>query len=124
MGGRKITRKNGLRHAACILASAVVILAAPLSPVFAAPGDIQFERNGADEGTEGFPPAIFPHWVHRIRYRCDSCHSDLFKMERGSATVSMEIIGRGESCGQCHNGTEAFGVDFENCARCHTTPGD
>lgn len=106
---------------ACAIFLALVL---PGQAGYAAPGDIQFQREGVEAGAEGFPAAIFPHWVHRIRYRCDACHAETFKMERGSSEVSMEIIGRGESCGQCHNGTEAFDVDFQNCVRCHKPPAE
>lgn len=26
---------------------------------------------------EGMPPVVFPHWFHRIRFRCKVCHSEL-----------------------------------------------
>jgi len=76
-------------------------------------GDIIFSRRG---GTDTLPPAYFPHWVHRIAYTCYACHDDLFPMRR-AANPTMAAMARGESCGACHNGKVAFGVD--TCHRCH-----
>lgn len=76
-------------------------------------GDIVYSRT---EGAEQYPPAYFPHWVHRLRYRCYACHDNLFAM-RDAATPTMAAMARGESCGACHNGKIAFAVD--TCQRCH-----
>jgi c(7)-type cytochrome triheme protein len=90
-----------------------------LTPANAAiPGDIVYEREVEAEN-EAFPPATFPHWIHRINYRCDACHDSLFEMKKGATPVTMEMIGKGETCGACHNGKLAFSDDFVNCARCH-----
>lgn len=85
----------------------------------AAPGDILFQREGADAQNSSYPPATFPHWVHRIRYRCDTCHPRIFNMQAGSTTITMDLIGQEMVCGECHNGTVAFDVDFQSCSRCH-----
>jgi len=84
-----------------------------------APGDIRFEREGEEAAAGPFPPSIFPHWIHRIHYRCDACHEELFSMERGSSEIKMEQITAGESCGSCHNGQVAFDSSVSNCGRCH-----
>lgn len=76
-------------------------------------GDIFYARK---EGADEFAPAYFPHWVHRLRYKCYACHDDLFPMRRGF-NPTMKAMARGESCGACHNGKVAFGVD--TCQRCH-----
>ena len=83
------------------------------------PGNLVFEREGDQEATGAFPPSIFPHWVHRVRYRCDACHNSLFEMKAGATVVSMATIKSGQHCGACHNGSLAFDDSFENCARCH-----
>lgn len=68
---------------------------------------------------EGVRPVIFPHWFHRIRYKCKVCHSELgFKMRVGSNHVSMKDITAGEFCGACHNGEIAWSVD--SCDLCHS----
>ncbi|MDH5558941.1 MAG: cytochrome c3 family protein [Alphaproteobacteria bacterium] len=90
--------------------------------VYAALGDLVFEREAGVEGSEAFPPSIFPHWVHRVRYRCYACHPAPFAMEQGANKISMEVIKKGEYCGACHNGRTAFSVEFKNCARCHREP--
>ena len=84
------------------------------------PGDMRFDRGDGDgANTAAFPPSIFQHWVHRVRYRCDACHDELFTMEKGSNEVSMSLIAEGKICGACHDGNEAFDDSFENCHRCH-----
>ena len=116
---------NGMK--AQILIRAMVIaclmLAIMVPAMGAAPGDLLFEREDQSE-VATFPPSIFPHWKHRIQYRCDACHDSLFKMEKGSTPVTMEMINKGEACGTCHNGNIAFGGDYVYCDRCHTTPTD
>ena len=106
------------------------LLLTAISPVtIAAPGDIQYERhsNDSDDATselQSFPPAIFPHWIHRINYRCDACHDSLFEMKKGATPVTMEMINKGQACGTCHNGAIAFGGDYTYCVRCHTLPAE
>lgn len=79
-------------------------------------GDIVL-NNYSDEG--GIRPVIFPHWFHRIRYGCKSCHSDIgFPFQAGGSKVNMLKIINGEYCGACHNGQIAWSV--ENCDLCHS----
>lgn len=92
--------------------------------VHAAPGDLVFEREGGGGGASAFLPSIFPHWVHRTRYRCYVCHPAPFEMQLGANEVTMEAIGQGQFCGSCHNGKVAFGVEFQNCERCHREPAE
>ena len=67
----------------------------------------------------GMRPAIFPHWFHRIRFRCKVCHADLgFKFKAGGNEINMVKIIDGEFCGACHNGEIAWSV--ENCTLCHS----
>ncbi len=68
---------------------------------------------------EGMRPVIFPHWFHRIRFRCVVCHSELgFEMRAGSNKVTMNQISEGRFCGACHDGETAWST--ENCDLCHT----
>lgn len=76
-------------------------------------GDVLYQRS---DGAEQYAPAYFPHWVHRLRYRCYACHDDLFAMTRGPNPTMAEMA-RGKSCGACHNGKVAFAAD--TCQRCH-----
>ena len=67
----------------------------------------------------GMRPAIFPHWFHRIRFRCKVCHADLgFKFKAGGNEINMVKIIDGQFCGACHNGEIAWSV--ENCNLCHS----
>ena len=68
-------------------------------------------------------PVVFPHWFHRVRFRCKVCHADLgFKFEAGGNDINMLKIIDGEYCGACHDGDIAWSV--ENCDLCHSgTPG-
>lgn len=83
-------------------------------------GDTVYERKG---GADGLAPAFFPHWVHRIRFSCSACHPGIFKAERGSNPVNMEMIQGGESCGVCHNGSVSWDIRFETCSKCHRQDG-
>ena len=79
-------------------------------------GDVVMKRK---EAGGGIPPALFPHWIHRIRYRCYACHDALFKMAAGANAVTMADIAQGKSCGACHDGVTAWGSTYETCNRCH-----
>lgn len=65
------------------------------------------------------PPATFPHWVHRIRYRCKACHMGLFEPKNGANLITMKDISDGKACGRCHDGVSAFKAGFGSCERCH-----
>jgi c(7)-type cytochrome triheme protein len=67
----------------------------------------------------GMRPVVFPHWFHRIRYRCKVCHADLgFKFKAGGNDINMVKVIDGQFCGACHNGDVAWNV--ENCNMCHS----
>lgn len=79
-------------------------------------GDIVINNYSDDAGMR---PAIFPHWFHRIRFRCKVCHADLgFKFQAGGNDINMVKIIDGQFCGACHNGEVAWAV--ENCNFCHS----
>lgn len=79
-------------------------------------GDVVLNRNSEKAG---MAPVIFPHWFHRIRFRCKVCHNELgFEMRAGANRVTMGDIYQGKFCGMCHNGEIAWGL--ENCALCHS----
>lgn len=64
-------------------------------------------------------PVIFPHWFHRMRYRCKTCHGDLgFQLKAGGSEINMLKIINGKYCGACHNGKIAWAM--ENCDLCHS----
>jgi c(7)-type cytochrome triheme protein len=67
----------------------------------------------------GMRPVVFPHWFHRIRFRCKVCHGDLgFKFEAGGNGINMLSIIDGQHCGACHDGDVAWSI--ENCDLCHS----
>lgn len=79
-------------------------------------GDVVINNYSDDAGLR---PVVFPHWFHRIRFRCKVCHGDLdFKFKAGGNDINMLKIFDGEYCGACHNGQIAWGV--ENCVLCHS----
>ena len=79
-------------------------------------GDVVI-NNYADAA--GIRPAVFPHWFHRIRFRCKVCHADLgFQFKAGGNKITMAKIIDGQFCGACHNGEIAWSV--ENCSMCHS----
>lgn len=96
---------------------ALILVLVPMRHGVAEVGDIEFKRETESPGD--YPSATFPHWVHRMQFRCYVCHDDIFQMKAGSNAVTMAAIGEGKFCGTCHNGKVAFGVTFEACQRCH-----
>lgn len=90
-----------------------VLVAAPAEAEYA---DVVLNKRSEKEGVR---PVIFPHWFHRIRFRCKVCHDELgFKMRAGANDVRMVDIANGKFCGMCHNGQVAWGA--ERCDLCHS----
>ncbi|MCG7897024.1 MAG: hypothetical protein JAY99_09810 [Candidatus Thiodiazotropha lotti] len=109
-----------MRKYTCVLTTTLISLFLYGSLLTAAPGDIQYTREGGDpEKLKSFPPSIFPHWIHRLNYRCDACHNTIFEMKTGTTTINKDIMKEGKTCAVCHNGTDAFDDGFANCNRCH-----
>lgn len=101
--------RRGLRWLFVGLAFAAV-------PVVAEYADVVLNRYAEKEGMR---PVVFPHWFHRIRFRCKVCHYELgFQMRAGANDVTMGDIIEGRFCGMCHNGEIAWSV--ENCDLCHS----
>jgi c(7)-type cytochrome triheme protein len=97
-------------------------LAAILGILITAP-DVQAEygdvvlNNYSDKA--GMRPVVFPHWFHRVRFRCKACHADLgIQFKAGGNDINMVKIIDGQFCGACHNGKVAWGV--ESCDLCHS----
>jgi c(7)-type cytochrome triheme protein len=104
------------RRLLLVLVALVVALGADIDEARAEYGDIVI-NNYSDAA--GMRPAIFPHWFHRVRFRCKVCHSDLgFKFKAGGNEINMVKIIDGQFCGACHNGDLAWSV--ENCNLCHS----
>ena len=73
--------------------------------------------------TGSYPPAVFPHGAHRLRYQCRACHESPFPMESGGTLLSQQDAHSIEGCGSCHDGLTAFGADVDACNRCHVRDG-
>jgi c(7)-type cytochrome triheme protein len=79
-------------------------------------GDVVMNNHSDKSGVR---PVIFPHWFHRLRFRCKVCHADLgFEFKAGGNQIDMLKIIDGQFCGACHNGEIAWPVD--NCNLCHS----
>lgn len=101
---------------ATLLVGAVTVVLSP-NRVGAEYGDIIMNREA--EKAE-MPPVVFPHWFHRIRFKCKVCHDDIFVMKAGANEVTMIKIIKGQYCGKCHNGRIAWAPLY--CDRCHSAP--
>jgi c(7)-type cytochrome triheme protein len=104
-----------VRSAAVAAVVGLTLFAALANP--AEPGDITFVRQAA--GMDDVPPAVFPHWIHRLSYTCYACHDTPYKMKAGETIVTMDEIQNGQSCGACHDGKTAFVSNLSTCTRCH-----
>lgn len=63
-------------------------------------------------------PVVFPHWLHRTKFTCQVCHTELeFSFFKGENDITHDDIEQGRYCGACHDNGIAFGAD--NCKRCH-----
>lgn len=114
--GKWLLRRLGRAVVAggCLLALAFGLGVAP--PASAEYGDVVI-NNYSDAA--GMRPVVFPHWFHRVRFRCKVCHADLnFKFKAGGNDINMVKIIDGQFCGACHNGDIAWPI--ENCNLCHS----
>jgi c(7)-type cytochrome triheme protein len=87
------------------------------APARGLPAPIRFARGESSPGT-----VRFRHETHGAD-RCASCHPKLFAMKStgGRPGGAMHEAG---SCGACHDGRRAFGVEnADACARCHKEGG-
>ena len=112
-----VTRKTIARAASAAATALTLVLALLiLNTAHGEYGDVVI-NNYSDKA--GMRPVVFPHWFHRIRFRCKVCHADLgFKFQAGGNDINMLKIIDGHYCGACHNGDVAWSV--ENCDLCHS----
>ncbi len=108
------SRRRVGRLVASLLVAATAFVAQP--PLQAEYADVVINNRSEKEGVR---PVIFPHWFHRVRFRCKVCHFELgFKMRAGGNDIRMNDISNGRFCGVCHNGDLAWGA--ERCDLCHS----
>ena len=77
------------------------------------------ETVGADQAV------IFSHESHAafVDNQCVKCHPQSFQMLQRGPAPTHESMNQGASCGSCHDGKGAFGVeDASSCANCHVGP--
>ncbi len=107
-------RRGGLFVASLIAIFVFLVGSAPEAR--AEYGDVVI--NNYSDGA-GMRAVVFPHWFHRIRFRCKVCHADIgFKFQAGGNQINMLKIIDGQFCGACHDGGVAWSV--ENCNLCHS----
>jgi c(7)-type cytochrome triheme protein len=97
-------------------AAICIVLALGTETAKAEYADVVINRQAEQNGMR---PVVFPHWFHRIRFRCKVCHHELgFEMRAGANKITMADIIDGKFCGMCHNGEVAWSV--ERCDLCHS----
>ena len=83
-------------------------------------GDVILYRYKGTMAEVGLLPVVFPHWTHRMQFKCKACHEGIFPMQQGASDITMSAIIDGKYCGACHNGKIAW--DPLYCDRCHSLP--
>lgn len=80
-------------------------------------GDIKYEVKRVGD-------VIFSHETHveLIGYNCSRCHPFTFLTKEQHKTVKMIHRRQAQSCGECHNGQQAFDLR-SNCYICHKKEG-
>jgi c(7)-type cytochrome triheme protein len=113
---RSNSRLGFLSKRLCERLVLILILACGVPSAAAEYGDVVLNR--LSEAND-MRPVIFPHWFHRVRFRCKVCHHELgFEMRAGANKIDMGKIIDGQYCGMCHNGQVAWSVD--ECHLCHS----
>ncbi len=110
--------KYGFSSLAAAIFIGILLIAINMLPSSAEAeyGDVVLNEYSEDAGMR---PVVFPHWFHRIRFRCKVCHGDLgFAFKAGGNNIDMLKIIDGQYCGACHNGDVAWSI--ENCELCHS----
>jgi len=94
-----------------LLPAALLLAAAPALAEVGG-GDVVFPVKGAEK-------AIFSHDAHveKARLGCKECHPRLYLDVARSKRATMKQMEQGKSCGACHQGKRAFGLD--DCTQCH-----
>ncbi len=112
--------KRILLAVAFISAIAIVMLFSDKSN--AEYGDIVLDRKIDSMKKANVKPVVFPHWFHRIRFKCKVCHEDIFIIKKGANDINMQAIMEGKFCGRCHDGLTAWEPLY--CDRCHSYEGN
>jgi c(7)-type cytochrome triheme protein len=91
----------------------------PLGPLPAAPEGRLLGTSKLTQSADSIGPVAFDHASHLAAGSvCTTCHPALAPMQSGTAASKDQML-EGASCGACHDGERAFGVDDDRCERCH-----
>ena len=72
----------------------------------------------------GLDAVVFPHWAHKLLFKCKACHESTFSPKIGSNDMTHEKFVAGMQCATCHNGQVVFSTEAgTDCARCHIEGG-
>lgn len=63
-------------------------------------------------------PVVFTHGLHIKRNKCEVCHDAIFINKKGANDINMAKNSKGQYCGKCHNGKDAY--PLLKCERCHS----
>jgi len=101
-----------MNRAMIVLALLVAVTSAGYAQVGG--GDIVYEVKKIGNVT-------FRHDAHveKSGLPCTACHASLYVTKEKRKTATMAQMGKGASCGSCHNGKTAFSVKG-SCNPCHT----
>ena len=107
-------------HRVASLVTTAILLMCIASPASSAReyGDIYMDSKRESMQKAKVKAVVFPHWFHRIRFKCKVCHEQIFVMQKGANDVSMKQIMDGKACGTCHNGLIAWEPLL--CDKCHS----
>jgi len=95
-----------LRFLATLLLALAGLALTP--PVGAEYGDVVI-NNYSDAA--GMRPVVFPHWFHRVRFRCKVCHADLGFQFGFQGRVEFQLAGQFVEVGALH---KVFFVDQQH----------
>jgi c(7)-type cytochrome triheme protein len=101
-----------MNRAMIVLALAVAVASAGYARVGG--GDIVYQVKKIGNVT-------FRHDLHveKSGLPCTACHASLYVTKEKRKAATMSQMGKGASCGSCHNGKTAFSVKG-SCNQCHT----
>jgi len=70
-------------------------------------------------------PVVFRHETHVPLNddKCTACHPEPFSILGVRSKITHVEMDAGQSCGRCHDGTKASGVQ-DDCFHCHQAGGD
>ncbi len=105
-----------MKNALVLIAALFLVLNAGTAAAVVGGGDLTFKPENAK-------PVTFSHDQHVSvnGLKCSVCHnSTMFHMAKGADQMDMDKFTKGQFCGHCHNGAQAFDVkDKASCGRCH-----